>query len=165
MIIYIHIDNDTIKFAYLRHVFFIFVFACKDTNYSPILQIFRGKNIKTYLEPGGDNLCRRRRAYLPVAEKFFAVGGNRLSLIWKKSGGHLLWCPPECYWKIQILFYTSREFWEFKICFLSSFNLYCILVAFRTNYNTCSVDVEFATPPVSNNMNIHAEVAIIGEFR
>ena len=65
----------------------------------------------------------------------------------------------------EILFNTSRKVWEFKISFLACFNLYCILVAFRTNYNTCSVDVEFATPPVSNNMNIHAEVAIIGEFR
>ena len=48
------------------------------------------------LEPGGDNLCRQRRASLPVAEKFFAVGGNHLFFLMReKTGGHRLWCPPE----------------------------------------------------------------------
>ena len=48
--------------------------------------IFERKSIPIIdpdFEPGGDNLCRQRRASLPVAKKFFAVGGNHLFLIRK----------------------------------------------------------------------------------
>ena len=61
--------------------------------------IFERKSIPIIdpdFEPGGDNLCRQRRASLPVAEKFFVVGGNHLFFLMReKTGGHLLWCPPE----------------------------------------------------------------------
>jgi hypothetical protein len=37
------------------------------------------------LEPGEDNLSRKRRASLSVVKKFFAVGGNRLFLLMQKN--------------------------------------------------------------------------------
>ena len=43
VVIDIHIDDDTIEFTYFWHIFELNISACKDTNYSLILQTFAGQ--------------------------------------------------------------------------------------------------------------------------